>query len=419
MDGRMKTETIPKEKVVSENQEQMDPSQSSYRWVMLALLALLYASFGLVTRSVAPLVTPILRDLQISYSEMGLILGSWQLTFIGGSIVAGMLIDRWGIRKSVLMGVLIVTLSAAFRSLPKDFTGMLLVVMLFGAGAPMIAIGCPKAISIWFKGKSRGRAVGIYLCGSIAGQLFSLTLTNSLMMPLLGHSWRLTFLCYGLICFGIAAAWWFFGKEAPSSETGETVGMTQTFRRLSRIRNVQLVLAMGLLSFATIHGFNMWLPKILEASGMSPKTAGFIAAIPIATSIPSLLIIPGLVPSERRGSFIALASSLTILTLIAIVTSSGILQLAALITYGIVQSSYIPILTLILMDTPDIESRFLGAAAGMFFCVAEVGGFSGPLMMGALVDATGTFLAGTLFCAFLNLLIFGLTFSLGTRHSTG
>jgi hypothetical protein len=34
------------------------------------------------------------------------------------------------------MGVLIVTLSAVLRSLPKDFTGMLLVVMLFGAGAP-------------------------------------------------------------------------------------------------------------------------------------------------------------------------------------------------------------------------------------------------------------------------------------------
>src|SRR4030042_6897945 len=104
MDGRMKTETIPKAKVVSENQEQVAPSQSPYRWVMLALLAILYASFGMVTRSVAPLVTPILRDLQISYSEMGLILGSWQLTFIGGSIVAGMLIDRWGIRKSVLLG---------------------------------------------------------------------------------------------------------------------------------------------------------------------------------------------------------------------------------------------------------------------------------------------------------------------------
>lgn len=219
---------------ISGNENLSDPSQSSYRWIILILLALLYASFGLVTRSVAPLVTPILKDLQISYSEMGLILGSWQLTFIGGSVVAGLLIDRWGVRKSLLVGVLIVALSAGLRSLPKDFTGMLLAVTLFGVGAPMISIGCPKTISLWFKGKSRSRAVGIYLCGSFAGQLFSLTLTNSLMMPLLEHSWRLTFFCYGLICIGIAALWWFLGKEAPLSRTGETAGMGQTFKSWPR-----------------------------------------------------------------------------------------------------------------------------------------------------------------------------------------
>ncbi|RPJ05684.1 MAG: MFS transporter, partial [Deltaproteobacteria bacterium] len=90
----MDTKTIPGDQTLS------DPSESSYRWVILAFLALLYSTFGLVTRSLAPLVTPILRDLRMSYSEMGLILGSWQLTFIAGSIVAGMLIDRWGTRKS-------------------------------------------------------------------------------------------------------------------------------------------------------------------------------------------------------------------------------------------------------------------------------------------------------------------------------
>jgi MFS transporter, CP family, cyanate transporter len=403
--------------MVSENQAHADPSQSPYRWIMLALMVLLYTSFGLVNRSLAPLVTPILRDLRISYSEMGLILGSWQVTFIGGSIVAGILLDRWGIRKSILMGMLIIALSAILRFFPKDFAGMLLAVTLFGAGAPMISIGCPKVIVIWFKGRSREKAVGIYLCGSFAGQLLSLTLTNSLVMPLLGHSWRLTFLCYGLICAAVAGLWWFFGKEAPSSGTGDMIGLTQTFSRLSRIRSVQIVLAMGLLSFATLHGFNNWLPKILEAAGMSPTKAGFIAAIPLGISIPSLLILPGLVPCELRGRFIALASFFTLLAVIAIVTTSGAVQLAALMIYGVVQSSYIPILTLILMDTPEIESCFLGAAVGMFFCVAEVGGFSGPLIMGALTDATGTFLAGSLFFAILNLVLIGLTFSLQIRPS--
>jgi cyanate permease len=175
---------------------------------------------------------------------------------------------------------------------------------------------------------------------------------------------------------------------------------------------------MGLLSFATIHGFNNWLQNN-GSKWMSLKNGWIYCCNPYCYehSIPSCVSWSGTI--RARGVSLSLTSSLTILTPHGHCDFFWILQLAALITYGIVQSSYIPILTLILMDTPEVESRFLGAAAGMFFCVAEVGGFSGPLMMGALVDATGTFLAGTLFCAFLNLVIIGLTFSLGTRHSTG
>ena len=57
------------------------------------------------------------------------------------------------------------------------------------------------------------------------------------------------------------------------------------------------------------------------------------------------------------------------------------------------------LLLLILMDSPGVETRHMGSAGGMFFCVAEIGGFTGPFMMGILVDATGTFMTGALFLA--------------------
>ena len=42
----------------------------------------------------------------------------------------------------------------------------------------------------------------------------------------------------------------------------------------------------------------------------------------------------------------------------------------------------------------------------MFFCVAEIGGFAGPFIVGALVDLTGTFLVGISFLASLSLAMF-------------
>ena len=98
-----------------------DTFHSRYCWVMLLLLWLLYIAFGLVARAITPLVTPILNDLRMSYSQMGFILGSWQLTSILIALVAGAILDRWGIKKSIFAGALIIGLSASTRYFATGF----------------------------------------------------------------------------------------------------------------------------------------------------------------------------------------------------------------------------------------------------------------------------------------------------------
>jgi cyanate permease len=214
------------------------------------------------------------------------------------------------------------------------------------------------------------------------------------------------------VAFAIAFLWWVFARDVSLAAPSENPGIIETFVKLVRVRNVQIVLITGLLSFATVHGFGSWLPKILEAKGLSPTSAGFAASIPIASGIPALLYLPRAVPSHLRHRVVALSALLTILTLLAIVITSSTIQIAALILYGISGSGFLPILILILIDTPEVEPRLLGSAGGLFFCIAEIGGFAGPFIMGLLVDLTNTFLAGAIFFAVLNLAILGLTFLL-------
>jgi fucose permease len=95
--------------------------------------------------------------------------------------------------------------------------------------------------------------------------------------------------------------------------------------------------------------------------------------------------------------------------------TSGAIQLAALALFGVLIAPFVPILTLILMDSPEVGSDYMGAAGGLFFCVAEIGGVMGPLIMGAVVDLTGTFLAGTVFFALLCVAISVLTLRLKIR----
>ena len=97
-----------------------------FRWVMLALLWLLYFSFGVVTRSPSPLITPIINDLKMSYGQMGFVLGSWQVTYIALAIMAGIIMDRWGIKRSIFAGALIIGLSATLRAFSTGFFTLLI-----------------------------------------------------------------------------------------------------------------------------------------------------------------------------------------------------------------------------------------------------------------------------------------------------
>ena len=81
-----------------------------------------------------------------------------------------------------------------------------------------------------------------------------------------------------------------------------------------------------------------------------------------------------------------------------------------MILYGVTSCTLVPLLTLILMDTPEVGSRYMGSAGGLFFCISEIGGFLSPMVVGVLVDWTGGFLVGGYFVMALGLTILLLTF---------
>ncbi|MFC1892282.1 CynX/NimT family MFS transporter [Thermodesulfobacteriota bacterium] len=397
--------------------DQYIEEKGRYRWMNLALLWMMYASFGMVSRSIFPLVTPIIRDLHISYTQMGFILGSWQLTYILAALIAGYLLDRWGMHKTVFAGTVIIGLSAVLRFFPQGFFAMLLVVALFGFGGPVLSVGGPKMISEWFTGKSRSTAVSVYLTGPWIGGFIALFLTNSFVMPLTGGSWRLTFVLFGLVTFAVAFLWLLFARGLHTPEAAKATAIFDAFAELVKVRNVQVLLAMGLMAFAIGHGITGWLPKILEIKGMSASKAGFASSVVLAAAVPSILIIPRFVPSRLRSNFLALFAILTGISILTVFNGSGVLLIAGLILFGVADSVFVPLMLLILMDSPGVESRHMGAAGGMFFCVSEIGGVSGPSIVGALVDLTGSFMSGILFLILLSIFILGLTFFLQIKKN--
>lgn len=369
------------------------------RWWLLAGVWGLYASFGLVASCLAPLVVQVEEELGISHAAMGSVLGAWQLVYMFSAIPCGILLDRLGTRAALTLGIAAISLSALARSAASDFTTLLLSVMAFGLGAPIISTGAPKVITEWFEGSSRGLAMGIYATGPAIGGTLALTLTHRWLLPWLGH-WRNVMLLWAFVGLLTGIAWLvvaslpkFREAEARRRSYG-SLPQLSTMRELVALSDVRLLLALATGTFLIAHGVGSWLPALLQARGLSTVEAGYWAAIPAVVGVASALIVPRLaIPRRRRKLLFVLVATSACSTLLFQLAARPSL-LTALVLQGAAATVLTPILVLTLLELPGVGERRAGTASGLFFSAAQIGGVVGPMGLGILYDLSGGFALG-------------------------
>jgi len=392
--------------------------KSPYRWFILAGVWLLYCGFGFTATGLAPLVLPITQDLNMSHGEMGMVLGSWQLIFILSALPCGILLERIGPRWSLLLAAIFIAASGIARGYAVDFWSLLLAVCLFGFGAPLLSVGAPKTISMWFSDTERGFAMGIYITSPSIGGIVALTFTNPVLLPLFEGDWRLVLLIWagatlaaGLIWFIIASHPAQRALEAQLSAT-PSLPQGEIIKRLLRDPVVLLILAMSVGIFLYNHGINNWLPELLRTRGMTATEAGYLAAIPTVAGIFSALIIPRLAIPTRRSLFLILLATSALLAMLLLLTDNDPLLYTGLMLQGLARGSLMTISVLILIESKSVGSQYAGTASGLFFSAAEIGGVSGPVVLGLLYDVTGTFNSGLWFLAGIALVILSIALAL-------
>jgi len=251
---------------------------------MLSGIWLLYVCFGLVLNCLAPIVNDVVDDLDISLSRMGSVLGSWQFIYLFSAIPLGVLIDRIGLRRSLLIASVIIAASIVLRGISTSYLTLWLAVAIFGFGGPLISIGAPKLIGHWFGARERGLAMGIYMTGPSLGGVISLSMTNSVMMPLFEFQWRAVLLAYAGVVV-LSGVIWLLINFHPKSRAADSRFRKEhqreprwpVFRKLLQQPVVVSVLLMSIGIFTVNHGLTNWLPAILRADGMTAVQAGYWA----------------------------------------------------------------------------------------------------------------------------------------------
>lgn len=364
-------------------------------WLGVAGVFGIYAAFGLAIGVMAPLVDEISTDLGLSRAAMGSILGAWALIYVFTAVPAGAVVDRLGLKRALLIGSVSITASMLLRAASTSGVSLFGAVAVFGIGGPLVSIATPKLVASLFDEDHRRLPTGVAVAAPGVGTAIGLAATNPLL-PVVDDSWRVVLLLVAAFSTATTVGWLFAARAVTHVRPTTTALNLDAVPRLVRIKSLRVILGISLFAFFFSHGFSSWLPELLTDAGQSDNAAGYLAAISTAAGIVGALTITRLVPSDRRPAVLAAIFG-TVGVLAVLLSALAVAPLfAALGVMGFIRAGVIPLLFLEIMNDREISLADIGTATGLFFAVGEIGGFTGPYIVGWVADTSGGFQTATM-----------------------
>lgn len=253
---------------------------SPYSWYVVGVLTLAYLVSFLDRQILALMVEPIKADLNLSDTQVSLLMGfAFSLFYVTMAIPLGRLADRKNRRVIITVGVVLWSLMTAACGLAGKFTHLFLARMGVGVGEASLTPSAMSMISDYFPPAQRGRAIAIYNLGVALGTGFALVLggmvvsyvatTPPLEIPVFGllESWQYVFLLVALPGLVVAALMILTVKEPARTELlashGDGMSFTAVMAYLWQRRKIYIGLSLGV-SVATIVGYAYfsWVPAM-------------------------------------------------------------------------------------------------------------------------------------------------------------
>jgi predicted MFS family arabinose efflux permease len=368
--------------------------------VVWVLFVFAWVANYLVRMGFAALLPPIMKDLGLSYTRAGVLASAFFGAYAVMQFPAGLLGDRFGRRRILLLGLIGGALASASTALAVSFATLLGARLftglsqgcLFSNDRPIIAAVTPperialgQAVS--FMGPGLGITFGLWLGGALGEWM----------------DWRRVFVIFALP--PVAAALLIRGLvPAPPPAPGRW-GLG---RGVLRERDLWVLGAAGSTAMWVQYVFATWGPLLLMEAGVSELgRAGLFASLQGLAGVAGLLAGGWLADRAHRvgigrravvvGTLATLAvATLTLAVAVQHALGAGVLTvllfLVACSAWGVWGPSFA-----ILGDVA--AGRELSTAFGLYNTVCVLGAVVGPAVTGWARDVTGSFAAGSYVCA--------------------
>ncbi|WP_244900388.1 CynX/NimT family MFS transporter [Streptomyces nanshensis] len=386
------------------------------RWaVRLVAVGLVLAALNLrpAISALGPLLKEVRADLGMSGAVAGLLTSVPALCFAVFGSLAPRLARRRGPAPVVLAGMVTITVGLVLRPLAGGTGAFLAASALALAGIAVSNVLMPVVVKRWFPSRV-GTMTGLYSMGLALGTAGAAAVTVP-MTGALGGSWRAGLGAWALL--GVLAILpWAFVLKDPGSRRAETPppvrGGSGTASSAPaapgedgriRIGASPTAWALGVffgLQASAAYIIMGWLPQIFRDAGVSASSAGLMLAVTMGMGVPLAFVVPRLATRMRHQGPLVAALGVCGITGYAglwLAPAEGAWLWALLL--GVANCAFPVALTMI-----SLRSRSSAGVVKLSAFAQSTGyllSIPGPLLVGALRDATGGWHAPLLLMAAL------------------
>src|SRR5271156_4340426 len=254
-----------------------------YRWLVLIFVSLaMFGSYS-VCDALSPLADVLKQQLGFTDLDIGFLQAIYSFPNIFTVVIGGFLIDRIGLRKSLMIFGVLCFIGPAITAASGHLSMMAAGRFVFGMGAESLNVAVVTALARWFKGKELSFAFGLNLTASRLGTFAAL---NSPTWARWAYSnWRTPFLialAFSALCVVGAVIYWLMEAWAEKNYSlGEVSTDKVVFADLWRFGvSYWLIVALCIVFYSAIFPFQTFAVKFfMEAHGTSREFGGFLSSM--------------------------------------------------------------------------------------------------------------------------------------------
>lgn len=374
----------------------------------LASFLLTLSTLGFGRMSYGILMPFMKESLSLSYEQAGMLATTNAIGYLSMVLFAGILSVKWGLKRLVISGTLLVAVGLLFMATIQSYAGSLVGMFALGVGTAFTYTPLVGIVVAWFPSR-RGMMIGFLVSGFGLG-----TLISSLLIPLFTtwfseDGWRYLWFLYGCLSLFIVLFAFFILKEPPSPVLSKEHKDKSIWREVYLHSGVLTVaIIYGLIGFAYLIPQSFLFSFILE-SNINQFTAGNIMAIGGLMSIFSGPLW-GMISDKigRKQSLMITLVTGASATMIPVIFPVFIGFVASQFFWGI---TIVGMLSLIqALSTEQIHPSFAPVALAYATVFFASGQLLGPGLAGWVIDNMGGIPSALLLCC--SLLVLAFLFSL-------